>query len=186
MPRCTDPLDDPTTQSRASQNGSDLTGAPTGLNVNLLPYIVNRNVNGSSPSRQSYIDEYLQPGAYGELLPCIYTCYFVSRRCPPLIDWACPAWDITAQRDYGTFADSGVEGIGAGENGGSGKDGMRWGGYQRYVATDAFGKAYCNSMGVDFLLRESNAAFSYMKALSRSVVSILISSLFVTIIAIVL
>ncbi len=67
-------------------------------------------------------------------------------------------WDITAQRDYGTFADSGSEGIGAGFNGGAGKDGMRWGGYQRYIATDAFGNAYCNSMGVDFLLRESNSA----------------------------
>ncbi|PWY98903.1 hypothetical protein BCV70DRAFT_201686 [Testicularia cyperi] len=158
MPRCTDPLDDPESQSRASQNGTDLTGAPTGLNIDLLPYIVNRNVNGSSASRQPYIDTLLQPGGYGELLPCIYTCYFVERTCPPMINWACPLWDITAQRDYGTFADSGVEGIGAAENGGAGKDGNRWGGYQRYVATDGFGNAYCNSMGVDFFLRESNTA----------------------------
>ncbi|CDW96610.1 hypothetical protein, partial [Sporisorium scitamineum] len=125
-----------------------------------LPYIVNRNGNGTSAlkSRQPFIDQQLRPGFYGELLPCIYTCYFVERTCPPLIQWACPIWDITAQRDYGTFADSGDEGIGAAENGGAGKDGMRWGGYQRYIATDAFGNAYCNSMGVDFLLRESNGS----------------------------
>ncbi|GAC98558.1 calcium transporter [Pseudozyma hubeiensis SY62] len=158
MPRCTDPLEDPETQSRATQDGRELTGAPTGLNTELLPYIVNRNGNGSSAleSRQTFIDQELRPGLYGELLPCIYTCYFVERTCPPLIQWACPLWDITAQREYGTFADSGAEGIGAAENGGAGQDGMRWGGYQRYIATDAFGNAYCNSMGVDFLLRESN------------------------------
>ncbi|TKY85963.1 hypothetical protein EX895_004788 [Sporisorium graminicola] len=160
MPRCTDPLADPETQSRATQDGTELTGAPTGLNTELLPYIVNRNGDGNSAlkSRQSFIDQELRPGFYGELLPCIYTCYFVERTCPPLIQWACPIWDITAQRDYGTFADSGDEGIGAAENGGAGIDGMRWGGYQRYIATDAFGNAYCNSMGVDFLLRESNAS----------------------------
>lgn len=160
MPRCTDALQDPEAQSRASQDGTDLTGAPTGLNTELLPYIVNRNGNGSNAlaSRQPFIDKQLRPGLYGELLPCIYTCYFVERTCPPSIQWACPVWDITAQRDYGTFADSGPEGIGAAENGGAGKDGMRWGGYQRYIATDAFGNAYCNSLGVDYLLRESNAA----------------------------
>ncbi|ETS62648.1 hypothetical protein PaG_03292 [Moesziomyces aphidis] len=162
MPRCTDALADPQRQSRATQDSRNLTGAPTGTNKDLLPYIVNRNSNASGSvalaSRQSFIDEQLQPGTYGELLPCIYTCYFVERTCPPLIQWACPVWDITAQRDYGTFADSGSEGIGAGFNGGAGKDGMRWGGYQRYIATDAFGNAYCNSMGVDFLLRESNSA----------------------------
>ncbi|KAJ1040607.1 hypothetical protein NDA10_000086 [Ustilago hordei] len=162
MPRCTDPLEDPETQSRATQDSTQLTGAPTGLNTKLLPYIVNRNGNGSSAltSRHDFIDKQLRPGFYGELLPCIYTCYFVERTCPPLIQWACPVWDVTAQRDYGTFADSGPEGIGAAENGGSGKDGMRWGGYQRYIATDAFGNTYCNSMGVDFLLRKSNAASS--------------------------
>ncbi|SJX66232.1 related to Calcium influx promoting protein ehs1 [Sporisorium reilianum f. sp. reilianum] len=160
MPRCTDPLQDPDTQSRATQDGTELTGAPTGLNTGLLSYIVNRNGNGTSAlkSRQPFIDQQLRPGFYGELLPCIYTCYFVERTCPPLIQWACPIWDITAQRDYGTFADSGEEGIGAAENGGAGSDGMRWGGYQRYIATDAFGNAYCNSMGVDFLLRESNGS----------------------------
>ena len=160
MPRCTDPLQDPETQSRATQDGTELTGAPTGLNTQLLPYIVNRNGNGTSAlkSRLPFIDQQLRPGFYGELLPCIYTCYFVERTCPPLIKWGCPIWDITAQRDYGTFADSGAEGIGAAENGGAGKDGMRWGGYERYIATDAFGNAYCNSMGVDFLLRESNGA----------------------------
>ncbi|SPO32417.1 related to Calcium influx promoting protein ehs1 [Ustilago trichophora] len=160
MPRCTDPLSDPESQSRATQDGTELTGAPTGENTQLLPYIVNRNGNGTNglASRAPFIDKQMQPGFYGELLPCIYTCYFVERTCPPLIQWACPKWDITAQRDYGTFADSGPEGIGAAENGGAGKDGMRWGGYQRYIATDAFGNAYCNSMGVDFLLRESNAA----------------------------
>ena len=160
MPRCTDALSDPATQSRATQDSRELTGAPTGENTELLPYIVNRNGNGTNAlaSRQPFIDQQLRPGLYGELLPCIYTCYFVERTCPPLIQWACPIWDITAQRDYGTFADSGPEGIGAAENGGAGKDGNRWGGYQRYIATDAFGNAYCNSMGVDFLLRESNAA----------------------------
>lgn len=172
MPRCTDPLSDPETQSRATQDGRELTGAPTGLNTELLPYIVNRNGNGTSAlaSRQPFIDQQLQPGLYGELLPCIYTCYFVSRTCPPLIQWTCPLWDITAQRDYGTFADSDEEGIGAAENGGAGKDGMRWGGYQRYIATDAFGNAYCNSMGVDFLLRESNGALS--SSLSRTVFAV--------------
>lgn len=179
MPRCTDPLSAPDSQSRATQDGRELTGAPTGLNTDLLPYIVNRNGNGSSAlaSRQTFIDQQLQPGLYGELLPCIYTCYFVERTCPPLIQWACPVWDITAQRDYGTFADSGAKGIGAAENGGAGGDGMRWGGYQRYIATDAFGNAYCNSMGVDFLLRESNAVSA---TLSIQRLWILIPSLLVS------
>lgn len=182
MPRCTDPLQDPETQSRATQDSAELTGAPTGLNTNLLPYIVNRNGNGSNalPSRQPFIDTQLRPGLYGELLPCIYTCYFVERTCPPLIQWACPVWDITAQRDYGTFADSGPKGIGAAENGGAGSDGMRWGGYQRYIATDAFGNAYCNSMGVDFLLRESNAASSRTSLSSRHTVGATAAAVFVS------
>ncbi|KAJ1019926.1 hypothetical protein NDA16_004207 [Ustilago loliicola] len=179
MPRCTDPLDDPQTQSRATQDSTELTGAPTGLNTKLLPYIVNRNGNGSSAltSRHDFIDKQLRPGFYGELLPCIYTCYFVERTCLPLIQWACPVWDVTAQRDYGTFADSGPEGIGAAENGGSGKDGMRWGGYQRYIATDAFGNAYCNSMGVDFLLRESNAASPRFSPVTASAITVIMSLL---------
>lgn len=189
MPRCTDPLEDPITQSRATQDSRELTGAPSGLNTNLLPYIVNRNgdfdANGTEAlsSRQPFIDQQLQPGLYGELLPCIYTCYFVERTCPPLIQWACPIWDVTAQRDYGTFADSGEEGIGAAENGGAGKDGARWGGYQRYIATDAFGNAYCNSMGVDFLLRESNGVGRGIAARASGVVGLGIATTLLVIFA---
>ncbi|KAN0065504.1 stretch-activated cation channel mid1 [Thecaphora frezii] len=157
MPRCTDTLDDPSSQSWASQDGRDLTGAPTGLNTELLPYIVNRN---ASTSRRSYIGQELRAGAYGELLPCIYNCYYVERTCPPFVSWSCPVWDVTAQRDYGTFADSGGEGIGAAENGGAGSDGTRWGGPQRYVSIDGFGNAFCNALGVDIRLLESNSARS--------------------------
>ncbi|KAJ9478874.1 Stretch-activated cation channel MID1 [Pseudozyma hubeiensis] len=183
MPRCTDPLQDPETQSRATQDGRELTGAPTGLNTELLPYIVNRNGNGTNAleSRQTFIDQQLRPGLYGELLPCIYTCYFVERTCPPLIQWACPLWDITAQREYGTFADSGAEGIGAAENGGAGKDGMRWGGYQRYIATDAFGNAYCNSMGVDFLLRESNGGMLRFGRVGRTGAAVMVVALLIVV-----
>ncbi|PWN48157.1 hypothetical protein IE53DRAFT_334217 [Violaceomyces palustris] len=154
MPRCTDPVESDD-QSRASQNGSELTGAPSGPNTKLLPYIVNRSNN---TSRQPYIDQDLQAGTYGELLPCIYNCYFVSRTCPPTIQWACPEWDVTAQRDYGTFADSGNHGLGAGENGGPGYDLQRWGGPTRYIATDNFGNTYCNALGVDQLVRQLNSS----------------------------
>ncbi|KAL9931833.1 hypothetical protein V8E36_009383 [Tilletia maclaganii] len=126
LPRCTDPI--APELSAASQLGTELTGAPTGTNTRLLPYIVNRNVegsnNGTTPSRRPYIDKLLRPGTYGELLPCIYTCHFVSRACPPINGWSwtCPQWDISAQRDYGTFVDAGVDGVGADLNGGDGLD----------------------------------------------------------------
>ncbi|KAE8215369.1 hypothetical protein CF327_g1334 [Tilletia walkeri] len=127
LPRCTDPVPDPGAQSAASQTGAELTGASTGTNTRLLPYVVNRNENGTSTSRRPYIDALLKPGTYGELLPCIYTCHFVSRACPPISGWSwgCPVWDISAQRDYGTFVDAGPRGIGADMNGGdgSGSDG---------------------------------------------------------------
>ncbi|KAK0552203.1 stretch-activated cation channel mid1 [Tilletia horrida] len=129
LPRCTDPLTDPDDQSAASQNGKDLTGASTGTNTRLLPYIVNRNVNGSSTSRSPIVDSVLKPGEYGELLPCIYTCHFVSRACPPINGWTwtCPDWDMTAQQDYGTFADAGPGGIGADMNGGDGSGSLSTG-----------------------------------------------------------
>lgn len=153
MPRCTDPISS-TFQSAASQNGSDLTGADTPPNTAALPYIVNRN----NDSRQTYIDQDLQPGAYGELLPCTSTCYFVSRACPPVVQWGCPQWDITAQRDYGAFVDADSDGNGGGANGGAGPLGQRWGGVQRFVATDGFGNQYCNALGTDLALRQQNAA----------------------------
>ncbi|KAK0565571.1 stretch-activated cation channel mid1 [Tilletia horrida] len=122
LPRCTDSVQDPRTESAASQTGADLTGASTGTNTRLLPYIVNRNVNGSTTSRRPYVDALLKPGAYGELLPCIYTCHFVARACPPIAgwSWSCPVWDVSAQRDYGTFVDAGPGGVGADLNGGDG------------------------------------------------------------------
>ncbi|CAD6907843.1 unnamed protein product [Tilletia controversa] len=122
LPRCTDPVRDPALQSAASQTGAELTGANSGTNTRLLPYVVNRNVNGNKNSRQPYVDALLNPGTYGELLPCIYTCHFVSRACPPIAGWSwrCPVWDISAQRDYGTFVDAGPGGIGADLNGGDG------------------------------------------------------------------
>ncbi|CEH12882.1 Stretch-activated cation channel Mid1 [Ceraceosorus bombacis] len=158
MPRCVDALDDPNIQSAAAQNSTVLTGGPMSANTDLLPYVVNRR-DGRNESRQTYVDDELSPGTYGELLPCIYTCYFVSRSCPaPLVQWSCPKWGISAQRSYGAFADSGAEGIGARENGGAGSDFSRWGGPTRYIAQDAFGNAFCNAMGVDTRLSEDNAA----------------------------
>lgn len=153
MPRCVDPLPDSSTNnSAATPDPLTLNGMETAINPGLLPYIINRNNN----SRQSYIDapDGLDAGIYGELLPCIYTCYFVSRTCPmPLIQWSCPVWDISAQSDYGTFADF-SSGLGAGTNG------QDWGGPSRYIAQDGFGNLYCNSMGTDQLLLELNGAMA--------------------------
>lgn len=156
MPRCTDPVDDPKAQSAAVIDVDSMTGRTSGLNTNLLPYIVNRN---ATTSRQKYFGDGLQVSeTYGEVLPCLYTCLFVQRSCPgPLLSWVCPKWDITAQADYGTFADSGHEGLGAALNGGAGSDLARWGGPLRYIAQDNFGKAYCSALGVDLFLREQNA-----------------------------
>ena len=82
----------------------------------------------------------------------------VTRSCPPTIRWQCPLWTVTAQRDYGTFADADSTGFGVGENGGAGPDHMRFGGaYSTYVAQDAFGHVFCNSMQVDRLFRESSS-----------------------------
>ncbi|EPQ30908.1 uncharacterized protein PFL1_01806 [Pseudozyma flocculosa PF-1] len=180
MPRCTDSLSDPQTQSRASQDGRSLTGAPTGENVDLLPYVVNRNATNS---KRSYIGDELGAGSYGEVLPCIYNCYYVERTCPPILGWTCPAWDVTAQRDYGTFADSGDEGIGAGMNGGAGLDGSRFGGPERYVSVDGFGNAFCNALGVDIRLRESNSARTTAAAAASRRSLLLLSTLVVVILA---
>lgn len=155
IPRCTD-LVDPSA-SAASQNGTDLEGLPMPPNRKLLPYVVNRV--GPMSSRQPYIDKIFNPGDYGELLPCIQTCEMVTRSCPPVLQWACPGWTVTAQRDYGTFADAGSTGLDVGQNGGAGPDGQRFGGtYSRYVAQDAFGHVYCNSLDVDRLLRQASSA----------------------------
>ncbi|WFD46418.1 stretch-activated cation channel mid1 [Malassezia furfur] len=155
IPRCTDVVD--TSQSAASQNGTDLEGLPMPANTNLYPYVVNRI--GPNSSRQPFIDELFAPGDYGELLPCLSTCEMVTRSCPPLMNWMCPKWTVTAERDYGTFADAGSDGLGAGLNGGAGQHGLRYGGApSRYVAYDAFGHVYCNAMDVDRLLRQANAA----------------------------
>lgn len=162
MPRCTDPIPvGPSSNfsnlSAASSDVYQLTGRPSGLNTDLKPYVVNRNI---TTSRQSYFGNDLQVTAtYGEVLPCLYTCLFVQRNCPsPLVQWTCPTWDITAQADYGTFADSGAKGLGAGENGGAGWDLARWGGPLRYIAQDNFGNTYCSALGVDRFLREQNSA----------------------------
>ena len=155
IPRCTDVVDP--SESAASQNGTDLEGLPMPANTNLYPYVVNRI--GPNSSRQPCIAELFAPGDYGELLPCLSTCEMVTRSCPPLMNWMCPKWTVTAERDYGTFADAGSDGLGAGLNGGAGSHGLRYGGApSRYVAYDAFGHVYCNAMDVDRLLRQANAA----------------------------
>ncbi|WFD21678.1 stretch-activated cation channel mid1 [Malassezia equina] len=155
IPRCTD-LVDPA-NSAASQNGTELQGLPMPPNARLLPYVVNRV--GPNSSRQAYIDQLFGAGDYGELLPCLLTCEMVTRSCPPVLQWACPRWTVTAQRDYGTFADADASGFGVDENGGGGPGGLRWGGaWSRYVAQDAFGHVYCNAMDVDRLLRQASGA----------------------------
>ncbi|CAO1635416.1 unnamed protein product [Jaminaea pallidilutea] len=153
MPRCTDPVS--ANLSAAVTDVRTMTGRTSPLNVETLPYIINRYGN---TSRQNYFASELGVNQqYGELLPCLYTCLFVARSCPgPLFEWTCPQWDITAQHDYGTFADSGHKGLGAALNGGAGSRMDRWGGPLRYIAQDNFGNAYCSAMGVDALLRESN------------------------------
>lgn len=155
IPRCTDPVEP--NRSAASQDGTNLEGLPMPTNTELLPYIVNRI--GHNSSRQSYIDKLFHPGNYGELLPCIATCEMVTRSCPPLLDWSCPIWTVTAQRDYGTFADADSQGRGRDENGGAGDDGLRYGGSpSTHVAQDAFGRVYCNPMDADRILRLSARA----------------------------
>ncbi|MCO5598692.1 hypothetical protein L7F22_052790 [Adiantum nelumboides] len=148
MPRCTDSLPSVNNQTSAAYpDPFALMGIETPLNTDLLPYIINRK----NDSRQAYIDAEngLDAGDYGEVLPCIYTCYAVASSCPqPLIQWYCPLWDITAQSQYGTFADAGEGGLGEGKNGGAGEYGQRFGGPTRFVAQDGFGNVFCNSMGV--------------------------------------
>ncbi|KDN47997.1 hypothetical protein K437DRAFT_255728 [Tilletiaria anomala UBC 951] len=155
IPRCVDTPTDAATQSAASQNGSDLTGASTGVNAQLLPYVATREA--SSPTRLNTSVGTFH-GAWGELLPCMGVCNMVEIMCPPLMHWLCPLWDITAQRDYGTWADANAAGFGQGDNGGAGANGERWGGVQRYIATDSFGNQYCNPLGVDLVLRQNNRA----------------------------
>ena len=168
MPRCVDSiprLDNGTTA--AVYDPLTLNGIPTEAKPSLLPYVLNRNGN----SRQSYIDASngLDAGRYGELLPCIYTCYFVARSCPaPLVKWSCPLWDITAQSDYGTFADLDLQ---SAEH----VDPQMWGGPTRYVAEDAFGNLYCNSVGVDRLLREINSAPSNPVPLTFLALAVLVT-----------
>lgn len=155
VPRCTDTIDPK--HSAASQDGKDLVGLPMGTNTHLYPYVVNRIAPNSS--RQTYIGRLFNPGPYGELLPCLTVCEMVVRSCPPLIKWTCPIWTVTAQRDYGTFADADSDGLGSGANGGAGKDGLRFGGFpDRYVATDAFGNTFCNAMDTDRMLRQESGA----------------------------
>lgn len=191
MPRCTDTLGSTSSEQSVTNTSSltaaytnvyNLTGKETALNTGLLPYIVDRGGNHGSKSRRSYIENELEvTSAYGEVLPCIYTCFFVSRSCPsPLVQWACPIWDVSAQIDYGTFADSGQLGLGAGENGGAGTlDGQRFGGPSRYVAQDGFGKTYCNSLGVDLRLREENGARRLARtATSMAVAGVMGAALF--------
>ncbi|WFD41981.1 stretch-activated cation channel mid1 [Malassezia psittaci] len=157
IPRCTDLIN--TTESAASQDGTDLEGLPMPADTHLYPYVVNRV--GPNSSRQRFIDELLAPGDYGELLPCISTCEMVTRSCPPIMNWLCPKWTVTAQRDYGTFADAGTDGLGAGLNGGAGPEGLRYGGApSRYVAYDSFGHVFCNAMDVDRLLRQASSSSS--------------------------
>jgi calcium channel MID1 len=158
MPRCTDPLSvvDNST-SAAYPDPFDLDGVPTETNTDLLPYVVNRQNN----SRQGYIDARngLDAGSYAELLPCIYTCYAVASSCPqPLFQWYCPLWDISAQSQYGSFADAGAQGLGGGQNGGAGQNGQRWGGLTEYISQDNFGNVYCNSMYVEKQLLLTNGA----------------------------
>lgn len=155
MPRCVDSLSNQTAGSSAPSSSRQLGTSLSDTNVDLLPYIQNRKGNDS---RQSYIENELQAGNYGELLPCDYTCYYVSMSCPNIIQWTCPIWDITMQVDYGAFADSDEDGIGEGHNGGAGDDNLRWGGPTRYIATDAFGNVYCNALGTDLRLRQENSA----------------------------
>lgn len=178
MPRCTDSLSNQSTQSSSPPTSRNLTRSAEAMEMNsdLLPYVANRNGN----SRQSYIDNQLQAGSYGELLPCEYTCYYVSMSCPNIMQWTCPTWDVTAQVDYGAFADSDEAGIGEGHNGGAGDDGVRWGGPRRYIATDAFGNTFCNAMGTDIRLRQENSAVS----LRSSRVWLTIFSLFIALVPI--
>jgi calcium channel MID1 len=163
FPRCVDTVTN-TSQSAASQDGRDLTGAVRGVNSQLNPYIVNRQ-----DSTRLNTSVGVQ-GSYGELLPCLDVCNFVSIMCPPLISWVCPVWDITAQRDYGTFADANAYGFGpygTGDDDDSPRDGKVFGGVQRYVATDGFGNAYCNALGVDRFLRQNNGATASFQGASQ-------------------
>lgn len=174
MPRCTDPVQHPQNESAAIPDITSLSGRSTGLNERLLPYIINRN---ASTSRQKYFGGKLGvESQYGEVLPCLYTCLFVQRNCPgPLLSWTCPAWDVTAQHDYGTFADAGSKGLGAANNGGAGSDLARWGGPLRYIAQDTFGNVFCNALGVDEFLRESNAAPASLRNASDRGWAVLVS-----------
>ncbi len=157
FPRCIDTVSN-TSMSAASQNGTDLTGALRGPNTDLFPYSINR------PSGENTLNISLGvTQETSELLPCLGVCHMVSIMCPPVIAWTCPRWEITAQRDYGTWADAGRRGSGPNRNGGSGVAGARFGGVQRYVATDAFGHAYCNALGTDLFLRQINTAGAQMR-----------------------
>lgn len=163
FPRCVDPVTN-TSQSAASQDGLDLTGAVIGVNSQLYPYVINRQ-----DSTRLNTSVGVQ-GSYGELLPCLDVCNFVSIMCPPLISWTCPVWDITAQRDYGTFADANAYGFGpygTGDDDNGPRDGKVFGGVQRYVATDGFGNAYCNALGVDRFLRQNNRAAASFQGAAR-------------------
>ncbi|WFD18211.1 stretch-activated cation channel mid1 [Malassezia caprae] len=172
IPRCTDVVDP--AESAASQNGTELQGLPMPSNTRLRPYIVNRI--GANSSRQAYIEQLFGAGEYGELLPCLLTCEMVTRSCPPVLRWACPRWTVTAQRDYGTFADADASGFGVNENGGGGPDGLRWGGaWSRYVAQDAFGHVYCNPMDVDRLLRQASGARSLQPSMWLAALAVLVA-----------
>ena len=94
------------------------------------PYAVLRNVNQSYPngtklsdewkshsdvksyntiSRNTFIDEQIQPGPYGEILPCDDICFGVVQSCPAAIGFACPArgsagyaWSYGQRTDEGS------------------------------------------------------------------------------------
>lgn len=46
---------------------------------------------GYNASRNSFIDETIQPGPYRELLPCEDLCYELVQSCPSKIGFACPS-----------------------------------------------------------------------------------------------
>jgi calcium channel MID1 len=89
------------------------------------PYLQPRNVaanfiNGSAPdsngkdanatlrerlyansSRNSLIDEQIQPGPYKELLPCEDLCYSLVQSCPAKLGFACPQPGLGLEFSYG-------------------------------------------------------------------------------------
>lgn len=140
IPRC---INTPPGWPKTNWNGTGSGGA--------VPYTVVRH--GANRLNASFGFS----GPFGELLPCLDICHMVAVNCPPVVQWVCPNWKVTAQEDYGTFADASRE-RGYVDHGltdeGAGSDLQLWGGLRNYVATDYFGNLYCNPLGVDSFLRE--------------------------------